>query len=556
MIKKKVYLDIAYEQIENSDLFKFYCIISQTKYDREKERGSSTGNKAKYYVGKIPLDQFEVELESGDADAIIIKYLKDYGLYTGEFRHTKSSNSNNNGSDEVFEYHRQIKSDEINSIKNYFSNLFILAIDDKFNNKKPEIIKQDIDIFTKINKICNNYEKCLNKKLLLKRRNEIFSEILFPELSEHYYDDIISLLKEEKPIIEKIDLYEKLKILRKTQGIPCVPVLSEEKFKELFKIDKIKDKNLEIAVLNLEFYFYLKKLDFENITLLNFSGIRGYNDINKIKKLNLDGLKINIKSIFNITDDMKKFDLIIGNPPYSSGGKDDLHNKIADFSHNLLKENGKMIFLMPISVSYLKSKRSNIYIYNINKIEKNEMDSMFGISSDSIFNHGIFEYNTLENNYIHESVINFNNFKKSRESFLQNVKNYENKIDENVLGIYTSSYVSFYDIDNIKKANKKFCQKLLITSDSLQIIACWEILNTFLAIKNYKKIDITINDLDEKFKKYCLLYYRNRIIKWKEQGKNVDKLLKEINKQLNNEEIIENKKIIEILRSYKEKLEK
>jgi hypothetical protein len=81
----------------------------------------------------------------------------------------------------------------------------------------------------------------------------------------------------------------------------------------------------------------------------------------------------------------KKFDVIIGNPPYKQG----LHMKFLDKAFNLLSDEGELICVHPSS-SFISLKDANLpYAKVVEKI-KNNIKSLKFFNANGVFNIGLF----------------------------------------------------------------------------------------------------------------------------------------------------------------------
>lgn len=133
-------------------------------------------------------------------------------------------------------------------------------------------------------------------------------------------------------------------IIRRSNDIQNVytPIeLCEEMISKLPELNK--DQKI-LVMFNLEFVWVIReKLGRENIKNLWFYTYDSF------KKMAAMGMGMNenhiIVSEYNKikTEDMPKFDVVVGNPPY----KDDLHLKFLQLAVNTAKDNGNLVWLQP-----------------------------------------------------------------------------------------------------------------------------------------------------------------------------------------------------------------
>lgn len=110
-------------------------------------------------------------------------------------------------------------------------------------------------------------------------------------------------------------------------------------------------------------------------------------NINKVVCLLIEGKHDKFcKSFVNEWErsNMKKFDLIVGNPPYNNG----LDLKIHKVFEEGVAENGKIIFVHPCG--FLLSHRESAKKNGVNGVDLSKMESVHLLWANNIFNIGLF----------------------------------------------------------------------------------------------------------------------------------------------------------------------
>ena len=111
---------------------------------------------------------------------------------------------------------------------------------------------------------------------------------------------------------------------------------------------------------------------------------------------------------------VKKFDYIIGNPPYGSRELQELDSKCLNY---ILHNGNKIIWIMPFSIASNGSNRKKLYnSNNIKKITLVDPNKSFSIGTNYKYL-GIFELDTNKH-YYHISIVDLNN----NESVIENTK--------------------------------------------------------------------------------------------------------------------------------------
>lgn len=263
-------------------------------------------------------------------------------------------------------------------------------------------------------------------------------------------------------------------------------------------LDKIKyyELNLNIIINNIlepccgscEFIFLLDDL-FKN---KNIDGIENNSEIfQKIKDIKIKNNILNLEhKNFFFKENNKKYDLIIGNPPYYVINKNDVsekYNNYFDGRPNIfilfiidclkkLNKNGLLCFVLPVNFmnclyydktrKYIKNNyhildiiffkdskflntKQDVFIMIIQNNKKKKNNFVLDISNYTIFNE-INKINKLKELYLNSTNLNKMNFKISVGNLIWN----ENKSiltddDKKTLLIY-SGYIDNFEI-NIKK---------------------------------------------------------------------------------------------------------
>ena len=178
---------------------------------------------------------------------------------------------------------------------------------------------------------------------------EIINQNLKPkDIEKKQFGEVFTPLKLINEMLDKLPKYvwknKNLKWLDPSSGIGNFSILIYFRLLEELKHVIINDNERKKHIL--ENMLYMSELNIKNTLIC-----KQFFDINNEYKLNIyqgDSLKVNYDDIFKI----KKFDIIIGNPPYNASGNTATGNTIwQDFTKKALNEwllpNGYLLFVHP-----------------------------------------------------------------------------------------------------------------------------------------------------------------------------------------------------------------
>ena len=228
-------------------------------------------------------------------------------------------------------------------------------------NKKDliNIIKNIVEKF--INKNSNTFNISIQFKMALKslidkpkELLELINECLKPkEVEKKKFGEVYTPMDLVNEMLDKLPI-EVWKNKNLKWFDPCVGMGNfaiavylrlMEGLKEEIKDDKKRKKHI------LENMLYMSELNKKNVLVC-----KQIFDINNEYKLNIyegDSLKLDTNKEFKI----KQFDIIMGNPPYQKNFKNNngrvggssLWSEFINYSMNILKENGYLLFITPCS---------------------------------------------------------------------------------------------------------------------------------------------------------------------------------------------------------------
>lgn len=347
--------------------------------------------------------------------------------------------------------------------------------------------------------VYNFTEDIFNQLLIIFQGKTIGKDVTFDILMEEFFEDNNNLIIEKKGGQENNEYSElsyKLtkeisKKDKKNNGIFFSPVSSIKKMTHMIKgIKNIHIKHiLEPSCGSCEVIQYMNK-HFNNLIIDAVE----YNDIifNSLKDINIHNVTFIHKNYLHF-DNNKKYDLIIGNPPYFVMKKEEVDKKYWDYftgrpniflifiihSLNKLNKNGILSFILPINFlncSYYDNLRKHIYLnYKIIDIIDCSNDKYIETQQDTI----IFCIQNTKPDKNEKFTMLYNNFTIfNTPSNIVNLKELtENSFNLNSLDLSVSVGNVVWNQEKDKLTKDKKNTRLIYNSD---------IVNGELVFKEYK----------------------------------------------------------------------
>ena len=340
---------------------------------------------------------------------------------------------------------------------------------------QKDLIKIIIKIINRyFNKESNTFNICINFKLSIqslidkpKELLEIINECLKPKtIEKKQFGEVFTPIKIVNEMLDKLPsevwFDKNLKWLDPANGIGNFPIIIYLRLMESLKDEIINEKERKKHIL--ENMIYMCELNKKNVFISKYIF-----DINNEYKLNLyegDSLKLDYNKEFNV----KKFDIIIGNPPYNEEltkiGAKPLYNKFIEYNLNKCK---MLSFIIPSRWfsggkgldkfrEMMLNRTDIVYINHLNdasKIFGNLVDIKGGVNYfliDELYN-GLCDYNG--------SKLKLNNYDILVESKYYNIINKLLNYD-NITNIYLGRYYGIESND-----------KKLVDNNNDNLIKCY-----------------------------------------------------------------------------------